>query len=395
MTITILAYGTYGDVVPYAALGHALAADGHAVTLAAPAAYADLARRAGLRLAPLAGDPKTLLDADDARRYLAAGDVHALIATTRAALAPSVPVLVEQARAACAGADVVVGSSVTAFLASTCAEAAGARLVLTELAPLTPESVAVTSILSLDQTAALRETWGLPPRPGNPDALARASGTPYVHAFSAHLLPRHPSWGATHAVTGAMALPAVMQQALPGAHHDAAFASWLDDGPPAVYLGLGSLPVLDMDALVNLAATACRAAGVRAVVSAGTSGRGDAVTRASGDVMRIGPCDHGWLFPKCAAVVHHGGAGTVHASLAAGVPQVVCSVFSDQPFWGSLVHHRQLGAHLPFRNLSATALAEALTRARHDDCTSAATAMQARVRAEGGAEAAAAHVTAS
>lgn len=395
MHITLLAYGTYGDVVPYAALGQALVADGHAVTLAAPAAYADLARRAGLPLAALAGDPKTLLEADDARRFLAAGDVHALIATTRAALAPSVPVLVGQARTACAGADVVVGSSVTAFLAATCADATGARLVLTELAPLTPESVAVTSILSLDETARLRETWGLAPKAGNPDALARASGTPYVHAFSAHLLPRHPSWGGSHAVTGAMALPPALQHAMPGAHDDATFVAWLNDGPPAAYLGLGSLPVLDMDALVDLAAAACRAAGLRAVVSAGTSGRGSGVDPVADDVMRIGPCDHGWLFPRCAAIVHHGGAGTVHAALAAGVPQIVCSVFSDQPFWGSLVHHRTLGAHVPFRHLTAATLEAALTRARQDDCLTAATTMRDRVLTEGGAAAAARHVTAS
>lgn len=395
MHITLLAYGTYGDVVPYAALGHALAAHGHAVTLAAPAAYASLARAAGVTLAPLAGDPKALLDADDARRFLAAGDVHALIATTRAALAPLVPRLVDEARQACAGAHVVIGSSVTAFLASTCAEAAGARLVLTELAPLTPESVAVTSILSLDDTARLRRGWGLPERPGNPDALARAGGTPYVHAFSAHLLPRHPSWGDAHAVTGAMALPAEMQHALPGAHDDAAFAAWLADGRPAVYLGLGSLPVLDMPALVEVAASACRAAGVRAIVSAGTSGRDRGVEFVAPDIVRIGPCDHGWLFPRCAAVVHHGGAGTVHAVLAAGVPQIVCSVFSDQPFWGSLVHHRRLGTHVPFRHLSAQTLTSALAHVLQDECRAAAAAMQALVRTEGGAMAAAARVTAS
>lgn len=395
MHITLLAYGTYGDVVPYAALGQALAAHGHGVTLAAPAAYAGLARSAGVTLAPLAGDPKTLLEADDARRFLAAGDVHALIATTRAALASLVPQLIDEARQACARADLVVGSSVTAFLASTCAEAVGARLVLTELAPLTPESVAVTSILSLDDTASLRRAWRLPERPGNPDALARAGGTPYVHAFSAHLLPRHPSWGASHAVTGAMALPAALQHELAGAHHDAAFAAWLADGRPAAYLGLGSLPVLDMPALVEVAATACRAAGVRAIVSAGTSGRDRGVEFVADDVVRIGPCDHGWLFPQCAAVVHHGGAGTVHAVLAAGVPQVVCSVFSDQPFWGSLVHQRRLGTHVPFRHLSVETLKSALRHVAQDDCRMAAAAMQTLVRGEGGAAAAASHVTAS
>jgi sterol 3beta-glucosyltransferase len=395
MRITIMGYGTYGDVLPYAALGVALTQRGHTVVLAAPAAYDGLARTAGLTLHPLAGDPRTLLEAPEARAQLAAGDVKALIATTRAALAPSKPELVENARAACRDAEIVVGSSVTAFLAATCAEAAGARLVLSELAPLTPDSVAVTSILSLDDTARLRAAWGLSDRPGNPDALARAGGTPYVHAFSAHLLPRHPSWGESHAVTGAMALPADLTRQQAGAHQDASFVGWVENGPAPVYLGLGSLPVLEMDTLVEMAASACRSVGLRAVVSAGTSGRGSGVEAVADDVRRIGPCDHGWLFPRCAALVHHGGAGTVHAALAAGVPQVICSVFSDQPFWGSLVQHRMLGAHVPFRHLTAATLSDALRRALQPDTLAAARAMQARVASESGAAAAAAHVTAS
>ena len=31
---------------------------------------------------------------------------------------------------------------------------------------------------------------------------------------------------------------------------------------------------------------------------------------------------HSWLFPKCVAVIHHGGTGTVSSAIVAGVPQV-------------------------------------------------------------------------
>ena len=34
-----------------------------------------------------------------------------------------------------------------------------------------------------------------------------------------------------------------------------------------------------------------------------------------------GNCSHQRVFPRCAAVVHHGGAGTVAACLAIGIPQ--------------------------------------------------------------------------
>jgi len=45
-----------------------------------------------------------------------------------------------------------------------------------------------------------------------------------------------------------------------------------------------------------------------------------------------------WLFPKVAAVVHHGGAGTLAAALRAGIPSIVIPFVADQPFWAQQVY---------------------------------------------------------
>ncbi|CAL5184659.1 unnamed protein product [Lathyrus oleraceus] len=47
---------------------------------------------------------------------------------------------------------------------------------------------------------------------------------------------------------------------------------------------------------------------------------------------------YGWLFPKCAAVIHHGGSGTIAAALQAGTPQVVCPFVLDQFYWAERMH---------------------------------------------------------
>ena len=76
---------------------------------------------------------------------------------------------------------------------------------------------------------------------------------------------------------------------------------------------------------------------------------------------------HSWLFPRLAAVVHHGGAGTTAAALAAGKPSIVCPYFHDQPFWGERI--RDLGAGpppIPQRELTADRLAEAIRIASTD-----------------------------
>ena len=62
------------------------------------------------------------------------------------------------------------------------------------------------------------------------------------------------------------------------------------------------------------------------------------------------------VFPRC-LVVHHGGAGTVAASVAAGIPTLVCSVFADNGFWGTRVQDLGVGEHLPFSRITPQTLA--------------------------------------
>lgn len=76
---------------------------------------------------------------------------------------------------------------------------------------------------------------------------------------------------------------------------------------------------------------------------------------------------HDWLFPRTAAIVHHGGPGTVGAALAAGRPQVLCPHMGDQTHWSARM--RALGvapAPLTPRTLTAHRLAEAIGTAVTD-----------------------------
>ena len=86
-----------------------------------------------------------------------------------------------------------------------------------------------------------------------------------------------------------------------------------------------------------------------------------------------------WLFPRVAAVVHHGGAGTTSAGLRAGVPSVVVPFFGDQPFWGQRVADLGVGPEpIPRKKLTAERLAQAIQIAVTDQ------AMRRRAADSGG-----------
>ena len=102
--------------------------------------------------------------------------------------------------------------------------------------------------------------------------------------------------------------------------------------------------------------------------------------------MAVESIPHAWLFPRVAAVVHHGGAGTTGAGLRAGVPSILTPFVADQPSWARRVAELGAGPRpIPFRELTAERLADAIRQALSDrSIREAARSIGERVRAEDG-----------
>jgi UDP:flavonoid glycosyltransferase YjiC (YdhE family) len=103
--------------------------------------------------------------------------------------------------------------------------------------------------------------------------------------------------------------------------------------------------------------------------------------------MAVDDVPHEWLFPRMAAVVHHGGAGTTGAGLRAGVPSVLTPLGFDQPFWGARVAALGVGPPpVSRRALTAERLAAAIETAVTDaSMRERAARLGERIRAEDGA----------
>jgi UDP:flavonoid glycosyltransferase YjiC (YdhE family) len=84
---------------------------------------------------------------------------------------------------------------------------------------------------------------------------------------------------------------------------------------------------------------------VDAVLTLGRAVDRDAV-RVPVDVEVLGHADHDRLMPSCAAVIGHGGLGTVLRALAHGVPQLLLPLGRDQAFNAGRVEQLDAGIRL-------------------------------------------------
>lgn len=141
----------------------------------------------------------------------------------------------------------------------------------------------------------------------------------------------------------------------------------------------------DPDHVTNLLLEAIRDAGVRAVISSGWADLGRNVVKPSPNVLFIENCPHDWVFKRVSCTIHHGGAGTTAAAVAAGKPSIIIPFFGDQSFWGRMVAMAGAGPRpIPFRNLSTNNLASAIRTALNPKVRQMASDLGRQVAEENG-----------
>ncbi|GAG28707.1 unnamed protein product, partial [marine sediment metagenome] len=204
------------------------------------------------------------------------------------------------------------------------------------------------------------EILGLPPIPWSYYAEIDISKVPIIYGYSKYVLPKPKDWGAHLHVTGYWFVDD------PDWRPPKELTNFLDRGPTPIYIGFGSMVDAEAKKTTDIVLDALHRTGQRAVLHGGWSDLGSSSLPET--VHKVSDIPHSWLFPRLAAIVHHGGAGTTAAALRAGVPSVIVPYFADQPFWARHVH--QLGASpkpIPREKLSAANLARAIQEATQDE----------------------------
>lgn len=395
MRILLSTYGSRGDVQPLAALALALRARGVEALVSTPT------------------DPEfvALLDRFDVRMEPAFMPVRDWIAWARMSglkipgfAARMVPEQFAAIRAAAEGCDAILATGLFPSVAA-------ARIVAETMdLPFGMVSFSPTNLPSPDHPPVARPGWPHPPGVTDNTALwafdaeamdglfaeavnaqRTALGLPAIEGVRDHVFGRS-AWLATDPVLGPWrndSLHAPIQTGAWLLADDRALpdevTAFLESGPAPVHVGFGSMPMQGADT-GRIAVEAVRRQGRRLILARGWA---ELAAVEGEDCLLIGEVDQQALFPRMAAVVHHGGAGTTTIATRAGVPQVIVPQLVDQPYWGRRVESLGVGVAHVGAKPSVDSLSEALSIALAPAMGEAAGRVGRTIRDDGAAIAAA------
>jgi sterol 3beta-glucosyltransferase len=405
MKITILAAGSRGDVQPYIALGEELIKSGQQVRLATFANFEDFVKTHGLEFYRISGDVAAVATRQDMGGVRNSDSPLKLVLSFKK-LQQLAANLQKEFYEACVGSDAIIyhpGAAIGFFAAQQLAIPS----VLALPFPMTPtrqfpslifydgprlggafnllSHKIFEQVMWFASRNPVRKLWKTkfgctPPNFASPFSQQTSPALPTVVSCSNYVFPRPDDWPSDVHSCGYWFLDDQLGWTPPPG-----LQTFLEKGSAPVYVGFGSIA----DSASALKATqlvlqALKKSGQRGILATGWNGLSK-VADLPEDVFVLESAPHSWLFPRMAAVVHHGGAGTTAAGLRAGVPNIVIPFGNDQFAWGRRVYELGVGPkHIPRKNLTSANLSEAIDLALTPVILDSAALLGRKIRSENG-----------
>jgi len=384
MKLSIVAVGSRGDVQPYLALGLGLQLAGYQVQVCADRLFEKLVASTGLTYAPVTAAPVDMMQQNLSRL----GGPLKLVGWLERHFKPMARSFFSDLEKETRHTDAILYSTL-AFAGYHVAQKHGIPALAVYNIPITPThsfhnpsfpppppwlpfkgsynwwsfrfaNQLFISLIKPVVNECRKDILGLRPLSASFYRRLDVSHLPILYGFSPSLLPRPVDWGTWLQVSGHWFF-----DWSPDWQPPAELVKFIEQGKPPVYVGFGSMVDEQIQRATPIVLGALKRCGQRGILLGGWGGLG------SGDlpetILCIDAVPHDWLFPRVAAVVHHGGAGTTATGLRFGKPTVIVPFFADQPFWGTRVQQLGAGPHpIPFARLNIDRLAQAIDMAVND-----------------------------
>ena len=380
MRFAVAVHGTRGDVEPCAAVAAELVRRGHQVKMAVPPNLVSFVENSGLGSAAAYGvDSQEQLEADVFREPLRLRHPLRALRETRDYMIQGWAEMGRTLVTLAADADLILTATTYQEVAANVAEYQGIPLAAlhyfpfranTQILPVTLPAPVVRSVWPVIESMhwrmirpaedAQRRELGLPTSRVRAIRRMVDDGALEIQAYDPVFFPGlAEQWAELRPLTGGLTLGLQTQT-------DAATSSWIDEGPAPIYFGFGSMPVECPAAAVAMISDACAGLGQRALICSGVWDIDDA---APADHVRVvNSVNHSAVFPRCRAVVHHGGAGTTAAGLRAAAPTFVLWIGAEQPIWAAQVKRLGVGTSQRFTAVTPDSLRAGLRAVLVPEC---------------------------
>ncbi|BGP37017.1 Sterol 3-beta-glucosyltransferase [Rhodotorula kratochvilovae] len=411
LRFTCLTIGSRGDVQPYIALCKGLMAQGHRCKIASHGEYRKWVEGHGIEFSAVGGDPAELMQLMISHDFFTISFMKEAVGRFRGWLDD----LLASAWKGCQDTDVLIESP-SAIAGYHIAEALRVPYYRAFTMPWSrtrayPHAFAVPDVhmgggynymtyTMFDQvfwraTSSQVNRWRkqtLKLRPTSLEAMQQHK-IPFLYNFSPVVIPPPLDWRENIHVTGYWWLDNPDDSKSKKWEPPQELIDFLDEAEQhdkkVVFIGFGSIIIPDPLEMTRVVVEAAERAGVYAIVAKGWSDRQAGGKDDDGEpdeeqkrkqeeteqrhqalldkpfIFSVKSIPHDWLFPRIAAAVHHGGAGTTGASLRAGLPTIIKPFFGDQHFYADRVATLGIGTHI--RNFTVENLADALTAAVSDE----------------------------
>jgi sterol 3beta-glucosyltransferase len=382
--IAVLCLGTRGDIQPYIALAQALRRRDVAVRLAAPRNFERFIQDHGVEYAPVEMDTSEGLRSKEGQIWLSSGNTLAFLRHLNKLIKRDQAAIHKGFFDAVQDADAILATVMTLGEGLTLAEKRNIPVIASLTFPLFPESTQFPNLFVSSKDLALgsfnllahrifdvigwrsirdslnawRLSMGLTAWKKPPSYWIRQKEVLTLHHYSPTLFRRPGDWPAHHALTGPLFLEGNQEDEPAVDPLSAELTEFLAQPRKPVFLGFGSMPILDAGRVLEMTSRVIQKLGIRVVIGAGWSEFQNADLPS--DIYLMAAGDHNRVFPECQALVHHGGAGTTFTGLRWGKPAVVFSVFADQPFWGEQLQRAGVGVHFRYKHFSEDLLTKGL-----------------------------------
>lgn len=383
MKLVMITIGSRGEVEPCVALGADLQARGHHVIIATHPNYRDFVQRYGLTFALIDIDIDAFLssEASPTRRpnELLGGFINAFDTMNG-----MIRQIGDDAWAAASKADALFYTIGGSFFIPHLVEKLDVPAIGLYLYPLGTPTCTFPNLFvpvgNLGRTfnklshQLFASSWFLlrkPIRNWRSDTLGLsidvsaavkrfyATQSPILYGLSKHVLSPPNDWGEKAVVSGYWFLSQSTEW-----QPEPELLAFIRDGPPPIYVGFGSMDLVDAASVTETVVGALQKTNQRGLL---LSGHGRLLDVEQPGIHSFTGAPFGWLFPQMKALIHHGGAGTTALGLRAGIPATAIPFMMDQPFWGRRLETLGVGTQpIPIKRLTVDKLSTAIEKMVQD-----------------------------